>query len=52
MRLLLKWEVVVNIPSTLILSSAEDELIWCFHSTGFNFFFGSSKKISCSLETI
>jgi hypothetical protein len=47
MRLFLMWEEVVNIASTLILSSAEDELIWCFHTSRFDFFFGSSKKISC-----
>jgi hypothetical protein len=34
MRLFFMWEEVVNIASTLILSSAEDELIWCFHSFG------------------
>jgi hypothetical protein len=34
MRLFLMWEEVVNIASTLTLSSAEDELIWCFHSSG------------------
>jgi hypothetical protein len=33
MRLLLMWEEVVNIASTLTLSSVEDELIWCFHSS-------------------
>jgi hypothetical protein len=33
MRLLLMWEEVVNIASTLTLSSVEDELIWFFHSS-------------------